>query len=641
MDSESAHRSEPGLGGCYLVAVSGSGNSEYLIRWTSATARRLNATWVALHVRGPSPEADPAALAKNLELARGLGAEVISIPDDEVATTIVRYARIKKASALVIGKAGGETLSFRGKQSVMDSILRESGDLDIIVLRGKNPVPLRRRPKAALTLPSRARDLLIAIGVILVITILGLLAQPTLGYRSISMMYLLAIIALPFACDRSAVIASAALSALLWNFLFIPPQFTFSIASLEDFLMFAAFFLAAFASGFLSSRLKEKEAALSLRERRMAILYGFTRALTRVRGAEEVAALGSTYIAEYLNAEVGIWLRDSGGKLDFGKMLGTKPESESRVFPDEKLVHNCFFSNEAIEDDEISIYLPLGAPDSVIGVIFVTRRERKAFRGESRELLSTLVGNIALAMERELLAAENEAHKLVDESARLSRILLNHVSHELRTPLTTIKGSVSGLVDGSVDDDPALRGALLAETLKAADTLNNLVENLLSMSRLETGSLRLHPEKTYVAELLGAVQASLASELIGRDMRLDPSCADAEFEVDPVLMAQVFKNIIRNYVAYTPEDSKLRISAGAMGDTVEIGFSDDGKGVPERELPSLFDTFYRGSNSGARQGCGLGLSICRGIVEAHGGKIRAKAAPGGGLAIIVSLPRNP
>lgn len=643
MDGKNDVPNEPGHGGCYLVAVSGSGNSEYLIRWTSAIARRLNATWAALHVHGSSPDADPQALERNLELARNLGGEIFSIPDDEVAAAIIRYARIKKATALVIGKTGDGNAAFRGKRSVMDAILRESGDLDVLVLRGKNPVP-KRRQLAVSRIAARPRDIIIAFTAILGVTLFGLLAQPALGYRSVSILYLLVIISLPFACGRAAVFAGAILSALLWNYLFIPPKFTFGIGTLEDLLMFTAFFLAAFVGGFLTSRVKEKEAALALRERRTALLYGFTQALTRVRGVEEIAALGSAYIGEYLGADISLWLKGESGKLGLEQVSGmarAAATSGASTAPSVSLAQSCFATNEVIEDGGGLLYLPLGAPDSVIGVIAVAGRDGKAFSGEGRELISTLVGNIALALERELLAASNETHKLVEESARLSRVLLNHVSHELRTPLTTIKGSISGLVDGSIDDDPELRRALLVETLKAADTLNTLVENLLSMSRLETGSLRPQPEKTYVVELLGAAQASLASELAGRDLRLDPSCTDAEFEVDPVLMVQVFRNLLRNYAAYTPYDSRLVIEAKSEDGGMCLRFSDNGPGVPERELSSLFDTFYRGSNSNARQGCGLGLSICRGIVDAHGGTISASTAVGGGLVVSVTLPRNP
>lgn len=623
----------------YLVAVSGSGNSEYLIRWTCATAERMGAAWTALHVRGAASEADPAVLERNLELARRLGAEVLSIPDEEVAPALIRYARIKKATALVIGKAGDGSGSFLGKRSEMENILRESGDIDLIVLRGKSPVPSRRRDLFLARLPAVFRGLPVALAAIALLTSFGLLALPAIGYRSVSLLFLLAIICLPFACSRASVLAAAALSALAWDFLFIPPRMTFTIGSLEDVLMFAAFFLAAFVGGLLTSRLKEKEAALSLREERMALLYGFTRALSRIRGVEEVASLGSRHLREHLGMEISLYLRGPAGGLNLSKALGRKPE-DPPMKPDGDLAAECFSQNATLEDADGRLYVPLGAPDSLLGILVVSGRGRRSFRGESRELLATLAGNMALALEREILAAANEEHKMASESARLARVLLDHVSHELRTPLTTIKGSVSGLLEDGASEDPALRGELLSETLVATDKLNSLVEDLLSMSRLETGTLRPRLEKTYVAELLGAAQGTLRAELAGRAVSTDPSCVDTEFDVDPALMVQVFRNVLRNYGAYTPASASLRVDAGVDGRETFVRFGDDGPGVGERELPSLFDTFFRGSAAAKGQGCGLGLSICKGIVEAHGGSISARPTEGGGLTIVMRLPRR-
>ncbi|MDX9957186.1 MAG: DUF4118 domain-containing protein [Spirochaetia bacterium] len=653
MDGDSSPRSASGHADHYLVAVSGSSNSDYLIRWTGAMARRLNIPWTALHVRGAGPEVDSASLERNLDLARSLGAEVLSVPDDDVAASIVRYARIKKASTLVIGKTEAGAVSLIGRRSVMESVLRESGELDLIVLRGKNPVPSRQRSLTLNSWFSSTKGIPVAVLVLSAVTLFGLAAMPVLGYRGISILYLLAIISLPFACGRVVVIAAAATSALLWNFLFIPPRLTFSIGSLEDVLMFVAFFLVAFVGGFLTSRLKDKEAALSIREKRMALLYGFSRILSRVRGMGQIGKTGSAYVAEHLGVRICIFLKDETGKLDLLHPLRSDDSDSgtaAKLDVDEGMVQRCFTGNQSLQDGEYRLYLPLGAPDSSLGVLFVSGTGsaesgigNKSISGESRELLATLAGNLALALEREILSGENEKHKLAEESVRLSRILLNHVSHELRTPLTTIKGAASGLLDGNAADDPHLRNALLSETLIAADKLNSLVEDLLSMSRLETGALRPRPEKTYVEELLGAAQTSLGPEAGLRKIVIAPSCHDAELMVDQVLMVQVFRNIVRNFAAYTPDGSVLSIEYQLESGKDSLGhallrFSDNGPGVPQRELATLFDTFYRGTNSTGRQGCGLGLSISRGIVEAHGGTICACTAPGGGLVLEVDLP---
>jgi two-component system sensor histidine kinase KdpD len=615
--------------------VTGSRNSEYVIRWTDAAARRQGAAWTALHVHDPERDEDPAGLERNIALARKLGAEILSAVDRDVAACIVRHARIKDAGVLVIGKAEEADRSFLGRRSVMEDILRESEDLDVVILRGKSPVPPARRPLRIRDASGPLRGIPTALTALASITLLGHLAQPALGYRSVSILYLLANMALPFVCGRVTVLASAALSALLWNFLFIPPRLTFSIASLEDLLMFAAYFLAAFAGGLLTSRLKEKESALSLRERRMAFLYGFTRAVSRERGIEGLARLTSDYLERHMRVKASVFLRGPGGSLETGSPVGGGPTPGFN--PDAAV--RCFQSDVCVADDPSRLYIPLGSQDQVLGVLHVEGPGERVLEGENREVLSALAGNLALALERELLAEENERNKMAGESARLSRILLNHVSHELRTPLTTITGSASALQAGAAED-PALRRELLSETMIAAGKLNRIVEDLLAMSRLEAGRLVVRPETAYVGELIGAAREGLGFDLGGRTVTLEETARDAEITADPALLVQVFRNILLNFTAYTPSGSTLRIGAGSAPGETAVHFSDDGPGVSERELPLLFDTFFRGSRGAARPGCGLGLSICRGIVEAHGGSIRADRSGLGGLRIELRLPRK-
>ena len=618
-------------GGQFLAAVTGSVNSEYLVRWTESAARRLEAGWTVLHVRVPGREEDEAGLARNLALARELGASVVTMTDVDAAACIVRYARIRKASLLVIGKAEPVGLPLLDERSLMDDILKVSGDLDVLILRGKTPV---RRPRRLLGLGTgkgAARGIPAALATLAGITVLGLLGLPVLGYRAVSILYLLGIMALPFACGRAVVFGAAAASALLWDFLFIPPRLTLTIAGLEDILMFLAYFVAAFVGSVLTTRLKEKETALALRERRMAFLYGFTRAMATVRGIEEVAALARDYLEQHLGLDSSVLLATSGGLEPVGDH-GAAPAHDAEA------ADRCFRTVERAADGDDRPYFPLGAPGSVLGVLFVDGGDERAARGETRELLAALADNLALALERERLAAENERNRMAGESERLSRILLNHVSHELRTPLTTITGSVSGLLDGTTADDPELRDALLSETLIAAERLDVLVEDLLAMSRLESGKLCPRVERVYLGELLGAARSTLGVDLAGRSVSMDEATAESEVDADPVLMAQVFRNVLRNFAAYTPAGSTLTVSAAAEPGHTVASFEDDGPGVPERELPLIFDTFYRGAGSASGQGCGLGLSICRGIVEAHGGSMTASRGARGGLLLSVRLP---
>jgi two-component system, OmpR family, sensor histidine kinase KdpD len=640
MEEGIVKRGELGHGGHFMVAVTGSGNSEYLIRWTDSTARRLNATWTALHIRNSAQDDDGIGLERNFALVKELGAETISIVDSDVAACIVRYARIKKSTALVIGKADEGALALLGRRSIMGEILKESGDLDVIILRGTMPLPHNGHHPKRHGSKSFVRGVGSATAGLLAVTILGLLAQPVLGYRSVSILYLVTIITLPFVCSRSVVFASAVMSALLWNYLFIPPKMTFSIASLEDILMFLAFFFSAFVGGFLTSRLKEKEMALSLKERRMAFLYGFTRAISRVRGIDEVARFTGEYLLEHLGLHAAVYLRDDVGGLESMATRGVHTEAATCPGFEMGLGERCFKDNECINDGDDRLYLPLGSQESILGILYVTGNGERIIRGESREILATLAGNMALAMERELLASQNERNKMAAETARLSKILLNHVSHELRTPLTTIKGAVSGLLDGNAAEDPGLRNDLLAETMIAANKLNVLVEDLLAMSRLEAGRMSPHPELVYINELIGAAQVSVGLDLSDRTIIFDEAMKDFEIYADPVLIMQVFRNIIRNFVTYTNPGATLHINANHGPDFSVVSFADDGPGVQERELPLLFDTFYRGSGCGGKLGSGLGLSICRGIIEVHGGSIEASAGTEGGLLVTLKLPKK-
>ena len=611
----------------YLVAVSGSRNSEYLIRWAAAAVRRGGGIWTALHVRSAEAEGDQTNLDRNLDLARKLGADVISIPAEDVAAALVRYARIKQATALVIGKADSLSAAFRERKSVMERILRESGDLNIVLLRGDSPDLPRKRPDAFPFASMPLRDYLLVFGIMTAVTVFGFLVHWFIGYRSIAIFYLLGIISVALVAGRGAVFLGAALSALGWNFVFVPPIFGFAFRNWEDAILFSSFFLSALVVGFLTSRLKRNEAVLSVREERMAMLYGFSRLLSRTRGTEEIAAVSASYLSYSLGAKVSVLLRGRNGRLEVDEGQAERA--------DEAVAERCLSVNGQETDADGRWYFPLTSPDHPLGVLVVEGIDKGEPPGEVRELFATLSGNIGLAVER-------EAHKSAVESERLSRTLLNHVSHELRTPLTTIKGSVSALLEtqapAAASEETAFRVALLTETLAAADKLNDVVENLLAISRLEAGALRPHPEPTDLVELFGAARDSLREELGDRQVLIDPSCADVDLFADPALMVQVIRNLLRNFAAYTPVGATLRVSAGTDGAFRTLRLADDGPGIPLHELPHLFETFSRGSNGARRPGCGLGLSICRGIVEAHGGTISAESGPGGGFAVTLRVP---
>lgn len=461
------------------------------------------------------------------------------------------------------------------------------------------------------------QGLLTAILTISSVTVFGILTLPALGFRSVSILYLLAIICLPLFCARTVVLASAVGSALLWNFLFIPPRLTFTIGDLEDGLMFFAYFLAAFVGGFLVARLKANERVLVQRERRLTLLYDFTKAISGSRGVTEIIRLSECFFMERLDLSVRI------EQVSEDKQTAT-------------LVQNGTNQVAAPGGDRLS--MPVSSGATLLGRAIITNQTRGGTHTLDHELLVAMISNLGLVLEREQLAEANQINQMNIESVRLSRILINHVSHELRTPLTTIKGSVSGLLEGNTIEQAGLRSDLLSETLIATNRLDALVEDLLAMSRLEAGRLQIHPDISYLGELISLAQAGLG--LTEGDMRitLHSSARNLEVTADPVLLVQVFRNLFRNFLMHAGNEASLTIDARICNQELIIRFVDNGQGVSKEELPYLFDTFYRGKKSG--HGCGLGLSICRGLVEAHGGQIDATLTPDTGLTIGIVLPQK-
>jgi two-component system sensor histidine kinase KdpD len=355
---------------------------------------------------------------------------------------------------------------------------------------------------------------------------------------------------------------------------------------------------------------------------------------------EGIVRTGLEYVARYLEGEVIVFHKDGLGGLQ------RAPHALGPVTVDEKefgAARWCFDSRSPCGRYTDTLhaskyhYIPLLTPDSAVGVMGIALADGKAWLQDQEDSLQMLGRTLSLSVERELLSLQNRRNLMAQESERLGRVLLNTVSHELRTPLTTIKGSITALMEPAAGGDEETRGALLAETLTAADRLNAIVENLLSMSRLESGMLKVKRSETDVFDLV-----SVVADALRRQSREHPLSLQVDEDVPPVnmdfiLMVQVLTNILLNAAKHTPPRTPIQLAVERTGDGVTFTVSDEGPGVTREELPHLFETFFRGKNA-ATGGVGLGLSICKGIVEAHGGRIAAFLNRKGGLSISIVLP---
>jgi two-component system, OmpR family, sensor histidine kinase KdpD len=436
------------------------------------------------------------------------------------------------------------------------------------------------------------------------------------------------------------VLIAAALSALVWDFFFIPPQFTLAISTLEDVLLMGMYFIIALVSGTLTTRLHAQAKTIQNREERTEALYALAREVASAVTMEDVLCIAVKQIEQVFNAETAFLLPDENGQL----AAQPHPVSTLPLAEKERGVAVWVFQNRKAAGrftDTLALaearYLPLITPKGIVGVMGVHWRGAQRLSFDQETLLETFASQVALAIERETLEAAADRATLLTQSEQLYKTLLNSVSHELRTPIATILGAVGGLSDANTRDQPGVQMALAEEIRAAAERLNRLVENLLDMTRLEAGRLKPRLEWCDVYDLVSMVlkraRPMLAQHTVIEDVAPDLPLVRMDF----VLMEQALANLLHNAAVHTPPGTRVRLTAQVEGSDLALMVADRGPGLPPDALERIFDKFYRAPGASVG-GVGLGLSITRGLVEAHGGTIRAENRANGGARFTIRLP---
>jgi two-component system sensor histidine kinase KdpD len=474
-------------------------------------------------------------------------------------------------------------------------------------------------------------------------TLLNLALSPAAGYMAAAVPYLAAICLLGLAADRWPVLAAALASALLWNYLFIPPRFTFLVSRLEDIMMFCLYFFLAAITGWAGSRLRATARSLTAREEGLAALNAAASALAGARGTVQVAETGLGFIAACCSRPPCLILSPPGTADSVPAVFGPQPALDGA---DGDAARLCRESGQASGRFTSRVpqasrqFIPLCAGNRVLGILGLDFPDGEAPDPAQGDYLSTLCRTISIALEREILAEEMRQRQLSDESERLSAILLNSISHELRSPLTVIKGSASALADPETQNRPAIRDELIQAILQGTDRLNGIVENLLSMNRLEAGNLQLKLDDYDPLELIGAAREKCRDMVEDRQVQVipDPDCPPVR--CDEVLILQVLANLLDNAVRHGGPRVRIDISYHFRDGRVWFSVTDTGAGLARELQPRLFSKFFRGPGAGPG-GTGIGLSICRGIVAAHCGRIQADSQEGQGFRVSFDLPAAP
>jgi two-component system sensor histidine kinase KdpD len=627
-----------------LVAVGPSPSSTQLVRWTRRMAAAQGGSWIAVSVESSRSLATDAQrrLEQNLALARELGAEVVITHDDDVADALVRVALQNNATQIVVGKSRSPRWldAFRGG-NLVDRLLRLSGPIDIYVVPAERTAdktaswldwrPIERSP---------AREYGEIAGWLAALTLGCWFIAPHFGYLAVGMLYLLAVVALSLRVGRGPVFAAGVLSALTWNFLFIPPLFTFVIQKFEDGVMFGTYFVVALIAGQLTARIRAQERHERMREDRATALFHLTQALSAARTLDDAVFAALRQADTLFAAQSALLLgnHDHAGLTPHFAGSFTLTEKElgvaDWVWRNRKKAGRFTDTLPSAE----GFHVPLVREDTAVGVLIVRVPPEAALTLAQRDLLESFATQLALLVERESLRAAGEREKLLAESEKLHRALLDGVSHELKTPLAVLTGAIENLAGA----DATARAGLTAEIRTATRRLTRLVNNLLDQTRLESGALKPRLDWCDAHDLVNAAVDGVRDSLAGHPFESVVPDDVPLFRADAALMEQVIANLLLNAALHTPAATPIFLTAGV--DTVQtrvfFTVADRGPGFPREMRERLFQKFQRGDAARAG-GLGLGLSIIRGFVAAQGGEIVVGENPGGGAVFTVYLPHEP
>jgi two-component system, OmpR family, sensor histidine kinase KdpD len=633
----------------FLVAVGPSPFSEPLIRWTRRTASAMHAPWLAVHVDtfAPLSDEEKQRLSRNLSLVRQLGGETITVASEDVASAIVQTAIEKNVTQIVVGKPLESPLVriFTGR-SLVDKLLLHSGDIDVCVVRAQKKMDSgKRRRRDRRVALQWYQELMLGGGIIGALTAVFLLVRDYTSYSTIALLYLLSIVVLAVKLNRRAILVVAALTGLLWNYLFIPPLFTFRIGSFHDVLMFCTYLLVALVVGSLTSRLRIREFGERMRERRTQVLYQLAQCVVESRTLDEGLRLAVGEVDSVFECRTAVTLASEGGAIAEFSHPASTWQLNVKEFSVVAWVHNADKPagrfTETLPESR-GIHIPLHTTHGGVGVLSLLLPEKALLDVGQRDLLNAVADQVAALIDRYNLIRQSNNSSIAQESEKLYKVLFDCVSHELKTPLA-ILSTAMGQLRESIGNGKA-REALAAqeESSIAVRRLRRTVDNLLGMTRLEAGHGDSEVVWCDLEEITAAARDQLVDLLDQYRLRMEFPDSLPTVRADPVLLTHVISNLLANAAQYSPPGGEIAVAANRDGPAIVLRVIDKGDGIPPEELNGkLFEKFHRGRNA-KPGGIGLGLSIVHRFMQLIGGTVTAENnREGHGAVFTLTFPVNP
>lgn len=638
-----------------LVCLSSAPSNEKIVYTAARMAKAFGGSFTALYVQTPQSDkmtdSDKKRLQSNIKLAEKLGADIATIYGDDVSYQIAEFARISGVTKIVIGRSYATRRHFWNKPTLTEKLAAIAPNLDIHIIPDTAADKKYHTKKDILThriIPS-AKDLIITLGVVAVATCIGTVFWK-LGFTdsNIITVYILGVLLTSlFTKGYACSVISPLLSVLVFNFFFTKPQFTFQAYDSGYPVTFLIMLIASIITGTLAAKLKDNAKLSAQAAFRTNVLFDTNQLLQKANDESEIIKITASQLMKLLDRNIITYL-ETDGKLSKGYLFNNNSEIDRDVFFSlkEKKTAEWVFNNKhragATADtfsDAVCLYLAIRINNKVYGVIGI-HIDGKPLDSFENSVLLSILGECALAIENSRNSKEMEQAAVIAKNEQLRSNLLRSISHDLRTPLTSISGNAGNLLYNYENLDAETRTQMFTDIYDDSMWLISLVENLLSVTRIEDGRMNLNISAELIDEVIEEALRHLNRKSVEHNISVNIKDELMLAKVDARLIVQVIINIVDNAVKYTQAGSSITITAEKKNDTVYVSIADNGRGIADCDKQHVFDMFYTGENKigDSRRSLGLGLSLCKSIINAHGGEITLKDNIPHGCIFTFSLP---
>ena len=638
-----------------LVCLSSAPSNQKIIRTAAKMADAFSGSFTALYIETPGfasiDETDKKRLKQNMKLARQLGAKVETVSGDDVPYQIAEFARLSGVTKIVIGRSAAVRKRFIRKPTLTEKLIAHAPNIDIHIIPDGVEVAHYEAPapKKNFEIHFSLHDLIISVGLLIAATLLGYVFFG-LGFTeaNIITVYILGVLLISILTKyRVFALASSLISVTLFNFFFTEPHFTMKAYEKGYPATFAIMLISAFISSTLAIKLKDHAKNLAQSAYRTKILFDTNQLLQRADSEEDIIAITAHQLVKLLKKDIIIYSVVGNNIGDANIFLSDGDEDEIKdIIIDEKKVaqwvlkknHQAGATTDTFSQAKF-LYYAIRVNDNIYGIIGIHISDNPLESFESSILLSIL-GECAISLENKKIAREKEESELLAKNEKTRANLLRAISHDLRTPLTSISGNADNLLSNGESFDANTKQQIYTDIYNDSVWLTNLVENLLSVTRLEDGNMKLNKSAELIDEIISEALNHINKRSVEHKITVCESDDILLVDVDARLIVQVIINIVDNAVKYTPKGSVITISTQKNGNMLSVRIADNGNGIADEIKDKVFDMFYTGANkiADSRRSLGLGLALCKTIISAHGGEITVSDNTPHGAVFTFTLP---